>query len=253
MTVRSGLQEAPPLLELRQYLPRSGRRAELIELFDREFVESQEAEGMRVVGQFRDVDRPNHFVWMRGFAGPERRAASLAAFYGGKTWRRHGPAASATMLDFDDVLQLRVHQGHDRPLQLLPPARREAVGEPGVVLLVVVHRRRGQEPTHDEMTLPLLDRLAVETGLRPRGIYETDGTPNGYPALPLRPANCAVWIASGTDLDLLDRAAEALVAVRRELARATERRGLDEVQLDVRRLVPTPRSTLVHVKPSQQL
>jgi hypothetical protein len=69
---------------LRQYLLCRGRRDELIEIFDREFVETQEALGIRVIGQFRDVDRPNHFVWLRGFADNRARGAALASFYGGR-------------------------------------------------------------------------------------------------------------------------------------------------------------------------
>lgn len=43
-----------PVVELRQYTLRPGQRDVLIDLFDREFVESQEADGMAIVGQFRD-------------------------------------------------------------------------------------------------------------------------------------------------------------------------------------------------------
>jgi hypothetical protein len=47
-----------PVVELRQYTFRHGQRDVLIELFDPEFIESQEAVGMEVIGQFRDLDRP---------------------------------------------------------------------------------------------------------------------------------------------------------------------------------------------------
>jgi hypothetical protein len=40
-----------PVVELRQYTVHAGMRDVLIELFDREFVESQEAAGMKVIGQ----------------------------------------------------------------------------------------------------------------------------------------------------------------------------------------------------------
>ena len=61
-----------PVIELRQYTP-PGQRDVLIDLFDRHFVESQEAAGMTIVGQFRDRRRPDRFVWIRGF--PTWRAA----------------------------------------------------------------------------------------------------------------------------------------------------------------------------------
>ena len=103
-----------PVVELRQYTLRHGQRDVLIELFDREFIESQEAVGMELIGQFRDLDRPERFVWMRGFPDMQRRREALEAFYGGPVWKTHAAAANATMVDVDDVLLLRPIGAVDR-------------------------------------------------------------------------------------------------------------------------------------------
>src|SRR3981081_1640781 len=76
-------QTCCPIVELRQYTLRPGKRDVLIDLFDREFVETQEAVGMKIIGQFRDLDRPNRFVWVRGFSDMRSRAQALQNFYGG--------------------------------------------------------------------------------------------------------------------------------------------------------------------------
>jgi hypothetical protein len=47
-----------PIVELRQYTLYPGKRDVLIDLFDRTFIESQEVLGMRIIGQFRDLDNP---------------------------------------------------------------------------------------------------------------------------------------------------------------------------------------------------
>src|SRR4051794_22255305 len=96
-----------PVLELRQYTLHPGKRDVLIELFEREFVESQEARGMTLVGQFRDLDNPDRFVWLRGFPDMAARAQALMEFYGGPIWKAHREAANATMIDSDNVLLLR--------------------------------------------------------------------------------------------------------------------------------------------------
>jgi len=95
------------VVELRQYTLRPGARDTLVRLFDEHFVESQERCGMRVIGQFRDLDDPDRFVWLRGFADMETRTRALEAFYGGPVWKEHGPAANATMVDHTDVLLLK--------------------------------------------------------------------------------------------------------------------------------------------------
>src|SRR5512147_1701946 len=97
-----------PIVELRQYTLHPGMRDDLIELFDREFVETQEAVGIQVIGQFYDLDDPDHFIWLRGFNDMEAREQSLKAFYGGPVWQAHRDTANATMIDSDNVLLLRL-------------------------------------------------------------------------------------------------------------------------------------------------
>lgn len=53
----------------------------------------------------RDVDRTDRFVWFRGYPDMATRRDGPTRFYlGGAAWARHSRAASATMLDSDDVL-----------------------------------------------------------------------------------------------------------------------------------------------------
>lgn len=101
--------EAAPctVFELRQYTLRPGRRDDLIDLFERAFIEPQLAAGIALPGLFRDADRPDRFVWIRAFADMETRREALEAFYGGPVWRAHRDEANATMIDSDNVLLLR--------------------------------------------------------------------------------------------------------------------------------------------------
>ena len=50
---------ALPVVELRQYTLKPGRRETLIDIFDSHFIEGQEDAGMTIIGQFRDLDRPD--------------------------------------------------------------------------------------------------------------------------------------------------------------------------------------------------
>ena len=73
-------------------------RETLIGLFDRELVESQETVGVAVLGQFRDLDDPDAFVWLRGFADMDARRRGLEAFYGGPVWACRSPWRPARSL-----------------------------------------------------------------------------------------------------------------------------------------------------------
>ncbi len=156
--------QTPTVIELRQYTLHPGRRDALITLFEREFIEPQQALGLQVLGLFRNAGREDHFVWLRGFAGMAERAEGLAAFYGGPVWQRHRDEANATMIDSDDVLLLR-------PLWPWP--------EPG----------GGRGEWH--ATVLLLQAppgAALREQLRSSGRrwLETEPAPNNFPRLPVR-------------------------------------------------------------------
>ncbi|GAA0944994.1 NIPSNAP family protein [Virgisporangium aurantiacum] len=154
------------LVELRRYVLKPSRRDELIDLFDREFVETQEDLGMTVLGQFRDLDRPDMFVWLRGYPDDmEARRAALAAFYGGPVWKRHGPAANATMIDSDDVLLLRTESLPVGPRPTTPPP-------PSDLEIFVFYRDHPWPPT------PSIDGALATLSTA----YEK----NTFPALPVR-------------------------------------------------------------------
>jgi hypothetical protein len=180
---------ASPVVELRQYTLRPGQRETLITLFDREFIESQEATGMTIIGQFRDLDRPDMFVWLRGFDGMDARKEALNAFYGGPIWAAHRDVANATMIDSDDVLLLRPAwpgagfdlSGLQRPVS----AERENSSDDdrlaGIVVIQIHHLRPGAEtefadrfaaeaaPTMtapDAASLPPLSRSMPKTAFR---------------------------------------------------------------------------------------
>jgi hypothetical protein len=192
------------VLELRQYTLRPGQRDVLIELFDREFVETQEAEGMAILGQFRDLDRPDRFVWLRGFPDISTRAAALTAFYTGPAWREHAAAANATMIDSDDVLLLR-------PVRGFPPfpAPRPSADTPSIVLATIC---LGDRPFDDgffaffaDMVVPAL----AEAGGRPLAWYSTEYAENDFPALPVRTGEHAfVWFARFPSVSALDKHTE---------------------------------------------
>src|SRR5260221_2649229 len=95
-----------PIVELRQYTLHPGQRDVLIELFERIFIEPQEAVGITVIGQFRDLEDPNRFVWLRGFADMGKRLAALQAFYGGPGWRKFPEEGHAPTVHFRNVRYL---------------------------------------------------------------------------------------------------------------------------------------------------
>ena len=171
------------VVELRQYTLHPGQRDTLVSLFEREFIETQEAAGIRVLGQFEDLDRPDRFVWFRGFASMAARQAALTAFYGGPVWAEHRDAANATMVDSDDVLLLRPLQ----PAGGFPRRDRAAPGtrEHRRLLVRIFHRVPGASDLRHfclEQVAPALEG----TGAPVVSWLETHDERNDFPRLPVR-------------------------------------------------------------------
>jgi quinol monooxygenase YgiN len=176
------------VVELRQYTLHPGRRDELITLFDREFIETQEALGMRVLGQFRDLDAPDRFVWLRGFADMASRAAALAAFYGGPVWQAHRDAANATMIDSDNVLLLSpAWPGAGIDMQGRTRAARAANTQlPGVLDATVWPLHEPASPELLRFCRDVMTPLLARGGAQVLGWYVTESAPNNFPRLPVR-------------------------------------------------------------------
>lgn len=204
------------IVDLRQYTCQPGQRDTLIELFDREFVDTQEKVGIHQVGQFRDLDRPDYFVWMRGFTDNAARGEALAAFYGGPDWKAHARAANATMIDSDDVLMLRpVHLGAGYPRRDAP---RDG-GDPSLVVATIYYTRD-----------PDAVRQAVGPVAGAIAVLQTETAPNTFPALPIR--------ADESALVYLTRAGAEPPGGTDDLAPHLYR------DTEQRRLEPSPRSQL---------
>jgi NIPSNAP protein len=172
------------IVELRQYAMQPGRRDDMIALFEREFIETQEAVGMTVIGQFRDLDRPDRFVWMRGFPDMTARTRSLEAFYGGPVWKAHRTAANATIVDSDNVLLLHPAVGafeapRDRPA---PGSDRPA----GLITAEIHYLTADGEASFPALFERRMAPAMRQAGARIVGGFATEHSPNTYPRLPVR-------------------------------------------------------------------
>lgn len=237
-----------PVVELRQYTLHPGQRDVLIDLFDREFIETQEAVGMSVIGQFRDLDDPDRFVWLRGFPDMPTRAEALRAFYGGPVWKAHREAANATMIDSSNVLLLRPA----RPGSgfLLSNIRRPLPGSTevpqGIVVATIFYLARPADADFPDFFERALAPALTATGASILAYFQTEKSANNFPALPVREGeNVFVWFSLFPDRI----AYEAHVAARaasqhwnHEISEALA--GRLKSSPEVLKLSPTPRSWL---------
>jgi quinol monooxygenase YgiN len=207
------------VIELRDYAMQPGRRDELIELFEREFIELQEAQGARVIAQFRDLDRPNRFVWLRGFADMDARRRALEGFYGHAHWQAHRAAANATIVDSDDVRLLRPArlQWTLATPQAPRPHRDSERAAPSAALFVLTVCALQVAPYaafkrwFEREALPLLR----DAGAMPIAVFESEAAMNTYPRLPVRTdEQVFAWLARVGSEAAWEQASQKLAASR---------------------------------------
>lgn len=238
-----------PIVDMRQYTLYPGTRDDFVTLFDREFVETQEAAGTRIIGQFRDMGDPNRFVWLRGFADMPARERALTAFYlHGEAWRRHSETARSMMIDSSDALLLRpVHPASAFALE--SPAHRPTLASPlpaGLVVATIHHLPRAVDAEFVEFFRNSVEPALIAAGARLLGLFTTEPSPNNFPRLPLREGeNVFVPFLGFGSLADYHRYMTALgrnPAWRGEVYPALVRRLLTRPQ--ILRLQPTSRSQL---------
>jgi hypothetical protein len=241
-------QTCCPIVELRQYTLHPGKRDVLIDLFDREFVESQEALGMKVIGQFRDLNNPNRFVWLRGFRDMPSRAQALKDFYGGPVWKAHREAANATMIDSDNVLLLHsvtptsgfAFGNKERPRMGSSEARSE------LIVATIYYFDAPVDAAFVQFFEKTMKPAVIGSGATVLAYFVTEHSENTFPALPVREGeNVFVWFARFNDPAAYERHIAALTQSSpwhdessKELARRLKR------QPEILKLLPTTRSLL---------
>lgn len=188
------------VVELRQYTLHPGQRDVLVELFEREFVESQEAFPMHLIGLFRDLDRPDRFVWLRGFGDMPSRAEALTGFYGSPAWKSHRNAANATMIDSDNVLLLRPLQ----PESNFPDARLPARDAPprgrAVVEAQLLYAASDMPMARIEAAVAALDAAQGQTAGTRLAVLVSEHAANNFPSLPVREGeHVLAWFAAFPD------------------------------------------------------
>jgi quinol monooxygenase YgiN len=243
-------QSAPPsstVVELRQYTLHPGQRDVMIALFEREFIESQEALGMQVLGTFRDLDKPDRFVWIRGFSDMAARADALGAFYDGPVWHAHRNAANATMIDSDNVLLLRTARaGSGFTAGDGPRAPAGATEAPhGLVVAHIYYFDVAVESSFIDFFESAVTPVLKAAGVAVRASYVSETGPNNFLRLPVRENDHVfAWFSVFPDLAAYERCLERLARTAEWLTIAQALQRKLKSKPEVIRLLPTPRSAM---------
>ncbi|GEO07806.1 NIPSNAP family protein [Segetibacter aerophilus] len=95
------------VIELRNYLLRPGQRENFTNLFEANFIISQQEAGSCTLGQYKVKGAENHFFWIRGFESMASRNKALNDFYTSIIWKQNRSTANSMILNNDNVHLLK--------------------------------------------------------------------------------------------------------------------------------------------------
>ena len=233
------------IVELRQYTLHPGKRNVLIELFERHFVDPQEEIGAELIGQFRDLEKPDRFVWLRGFPDMSTRSKILEEFYTDPIWRAHREEANATMIDSDNVLLLRTAWlGSGFSL-----GHRETVGsnqnKPSLVTATICYFEFPPEREFFVFFRGTVLTILEQYGARWLAAFVTEYSPNNFPRLAAREGeNVFVWFSLFANGASYNNHVRALEKSSDWLRIQTQFKEFLIKPVEILKLSPTPRSRL---------
>ncbi len=186
----------PGVVELRQYGLRPGHLDTVVDIFESHLVDAQRAVGVAVPGLFRDRDRPDWFVWLRGFADMASRPAGLEAFYTSPVWVQHRKPVLSAITEFDVRLLRPVGGG----LPTAPAADPTGNGDGDSTVLVLLWPVATDDAgAFAAQVAELVHPDLARAGWRPLATYATETATNNYPALPIREDEHLVVTVARTD------------------------------------------------------
>lgn len=238
-----------PIVELRQYTLHPGKRDVLMTMFEKKFVTPQEELGIRVHGEFTDVDNPDRFVWLRGFADMPARAQQLTAFYlaAAPAWKAHREDANSMIVDSDNVLLL--HASRPQSGFALAKLSRAALGSSKAAAGLLVATIYYLDSPADADFVGFFEtqvKPAIEaSGIAVSAYFASETSANNFPRLPVREHEPVfVWFALYPDQHAYQERVAALNAATRWREVAVELRHRLKTVPQTLRLAPTSRSLL---------
>ena len=173
------------VIEIRNYLLKDGQREAYIEGFENYFVDTLNAEGNYVLGQFRIKGEDNRFVWIRGFDDMATRKEALQNFFGTKHWEKYKHIPGNLLVGYTNVHLLK-------PLHLADETGDSESGFPiawfgrpkgvAVVDFYIANEMRDQLIGFVNTTY---DSLMHAAGVKDISYWVSETSPNNYPSLPV--------------------------------------------------------------------
>ena len=174
------------VIELRNYFVRHGRRDEFINLFEENFVESQNILGGYILGQYRVQGADDNFFWIRGFRDMTARFKYLNDFYfGSPSWKQHKAEANSMLLNNDNVYLLQPLNIKGDSNEAEPQFNTNWFGQEKGIAVVDFYISNTKLPKLAEFVKKKYAAILNASKIENTSFWTSETTPNDFTGLPV--------------------------------------------------------------------
>lgn len=173
------------VIEIRNYLLKPGHRDKYIDAFKNKLLDTLNARGNYVLGQYRVKGENDHFVWIRGFDDMSSRKQALESFFSSAYWEKHKHIPGESLVGYTNVYLLK-------PLPIRVDKKSDAAGfnakwfgKPKGVTVVDFYVANEMLDQLVDLVSARYDSLIRAAGVKDISYWVSETSPNNYPSLPV--------------------------------------------------------------------
>jgi hypothetical protein len=173
------------VIELRNYLIKTGYRDYFIDFFENIAIDTLNARKNYVLGQYRVKGSPNNFLWIRGFDDMASRPEALDRFYSSNYWKQHENIPLTYVAGYTNVHLLKPLNLFDKRTDSTSGFEMDWFGKQKGLAVVDFYVANEMRTQWIDFVATYYDSVMRASGVKDVSYWISETSPNNFPSLPV--------------------------------------------------------------------
>ena len=173
------------VIELRNYLLKPGQRDYFIDSLEIKIMDTLNARGSYVLGQYRVKDAPDNFLWIRGFNDMTSRLEALKGFYSSEYWKKLVRIPIKYVVGYTNVYLLKPLTISNKKVDTNTGFEMVWFGKQKGLAVVDFYVANEMRTQLVDFVSTFYDSAMRASGVKDVSYWISESTPNDYPNLPV--------------------------------------------------------------------
>ena len=173
------------VIELRNYLIKTGYRDYFIDFFENIAIDTLNARKNYVLGQYRVKSSPDNFLWIRGFDDMTSRLAALDGFYSSNYWKQHENVPLTYVAGYTNVYLLKPLNLSGKRTDSTSGFEMDWFGKQKGLAVVDFYVANEMRTQWIDFVATYYDSVMRASGVTDVSYWISESSPNNFPSLPV--------------------------------------------------------------------